>query len=55
MAQCAVWPFGVVVFSALLDQDLCLTEAVEDFPVQQLVAEAGVSEFCSDNARPSCR
>ena len=37
-----MWPEGVVVDTPLLDQDLGLTQAVEDFAVEQLVAEPGV-------------
>jgi len=39
MAQRAVWPDGVVVNAPLLEQDLGLTQTVEDFAVQQFVAE----------------
>src|SRR5690606_22376675 len=68
IAQCAVWSFRVVVLPPLLDQDLCLAEAVEDLPIQHFIAKAGVkalaitilpgrsgldvSRFCPDGADP---
>ena len=33
---------GIVVPSPVLDDDLCLGETVEDFPIEQFVAELGV-------------
>ena len=42
IAQCAVWSFRVVKRSPLLNQDLRLVEAIEDFPVQHFIAKAGV-------------
>ena len=43
--QCAMWPDGVGVDAPLLDEDLGLPEAVEDFAVQQFVPEPGVEAF----------
>ena len=37
---------GVVVLPPLLDHDLCLVQAVEDFSVEQLVAQLPVERFC---------
>ena len=37
--------FGVVVFSPLFNEDLCFTQAVEDFAIQELVAEPGIEAF----------
>jgi len=42
VAQNTVGAFRVVVFSLFFDQDLCLTRAVEDFPVQGIAAEASI-------------
>ena len=42
VAQSTVWSFGVVVFPPFFDQDLGFTQAVEDFTIQELVAEPGV-------------
>ena len=36
---------GVVVLPPLLDHDLCLVQAVEDFSVEQLVAQLPVERF----------
>jgi hypothetical protein len=38
-------PDRVVVDAPLLDQDLRLSQAVEDFAIQQLVAEPGIEAF----------
>ena len=35
VAQSTVWSDGVVVPPPLFDDDLCLFEGVEDFPIQQ--------------------
>ena len=37
-----MWADGIVVTSPALDHDLSLLQRVEDLPVQQLVAQAGV-------------
>ena len=37
-----MWTDGIVVASPALDHDLSLLQRVEDLPVQQLVAQAGV-------------
>ena len=42
VAQSTVWSDGVVVPAPLFDDDLCLFEGVEDFPIQQFVPEAGI-------------
>ena len=42
VTQSTVWSNGVVVPPPLLDDDLCLFEGVEDFPIQQFVPEAGI-------------
>ena len=42
VAQCAVWPFRVVMLPPVFDQDLRLAEAVEDLAVQKFIAEPGV-------------
>lgn len=42
VAQRAVRPDVVVVPAPPFDQDLCLAQGVEDFAVEQLVAETGV-------------
>jgi hypothetical protein len=42
VAQSALWPDCVIVASPSFDQDLGLAQRVEDLPVQQFVAEAGV-------------
>ncbi len=42
VAQRAVWSFRVVVFPPLFDQDLGLTQAVEDLPIEELIAESGI-------------
>ena len=42
VAKSAVWSFCVVVLPPLFDQDLRLGQAVEDFAVEQLIAEPGV-------------
>jgi hypothetical protein len=38
-------PNGVVVPAPLFDQHLCLLECIEDFSVQQLIAELPVEGF----------
>ena len=45
VAQSAVWSFRVVVFPPFFDQDLRLTQAVEDFTIQELIPEPGVEAF----------
>ena len=45
VAQCTVWSLGVVVFPPLFDQDLGLSQAVEDLSVKEFVPEAGVEAF----------
>jgi len=40
VAEGAVWPDSVVVPAPLFDDDLCLLERVEDFTVQELIAES---------------
>jgi len=42
VAQCGVRPFGVVVPPPALDDDFGLGQAVEDFAIEQFVAELGV-------------
>ena len=42
VAQSTVFSDGVVVPPPLFDDDLCLFEGVEDFPIQQFVPEAGI-------------
>jgi len=42
IADRGVWPDGVVVPPPALDDDLRLPQRVEDFPVEQLVAQASV-------------
>jgi hypothetical protein len=42
VSEGAVRTLGVVVTTPLLDDDLGLLQGVEDFPVQQFVAKAGV-------------
>ena len=42
IAERAVRPDGVVVFAPALDQDLRLQQRVEDFAVEQLVAQLAV-------------
>ena len=42
VAQSTVWSDGVVVPPPLFDDDLCLFEGVEDFPIQQFIPEAGI-------------
>jgi len=37
-----VWALAVIVLSPLFDDDLCLLECVEDFAVEQFVAEPSV-------------
>ena len=37
VAQFTVWSLGVVVYPPLLDQDLSLTEAVEDLAIEQFI------------------
>ena len=37
-----MWPDGVVMMSLAFDEDLCLVECVEDFSVEQFVAELTV-------------
>ena len=37
-----MWSDGVVMFTPLLDDDLCLFEGVEDFPIEQFIPEAGI-------------
>lgn len=44
-SQCAVRPDGIVVNTPLFNQDLDFAKVVEDFPVQQFVAEPGVEAF----------
>lgn len=38
-------PFGVVVFSPLLNDDAGLPEGVEDLTVEQFVTEPGIEAF----------
>ena len=45
VAQGTVWSLGVVVFPPLFNQDLRLSQAVEDLTVQQLVPESGIEAF----------
>ena len=40
-----MWSFGVVVFSPFFDQDSCFSQAVADFAVRDLVAEARFEAF----------
>jgi hypothetical protein len=42
VAQGTMWSFRVVVLPPLFNQDLRFPQAVEDFPVQQFIPEAGV-------------
>ena len=42
VTQSTVWSNGVVVPAPLFDDDLCLLQGVEDFPIQQFVPEAGI-------------
>lgn len=42
VSQGAVWPDGFVVDAPSFDQDLDFSERVEDFAVEQLIAESGV-------------
>ncbi len=42
VAQSTVWSDGVVVPPPLFDDDLCLLQGVEDFPIQQFIPEAGI-------------
>ena len=37
-----MWADGIVVTSPALDHDLSLLQLIEEFPVQQLVAQTGV-------------
>lgn len=48
LAQCTVWPLGVVVFPPLLDQDLSLTQAVEDFAIEQFISLSNVITYRTD-------
>ena len=50
VAQSTMWSFRVVLFPPLFDQDLCLTQAVEDFTVQELIPESGIEAFTEVNA-----
>ena len=45
LAKCTVWPLGVVVFPPLLDQDLSLTQTVEDFAIEQFISHSPVEVF----------
>ena len=45
VAQCTVRSLGVVVFPPLLDQDLSLTQAVEDFTVEQFIPHPPIEAF----------
>lgn len=45
VAQSTVGSFGIVVFSPVFDDNLRLTQRVENFPVQQLVAHSPVEAF----------
>ena len=45
VAQRAVWSDRVVVVSPSSDEHCCLLQSVEDFAVQQLVAELAVERF----------
>ena len=45
IAQCTVWSLGVVVFPPLLDQDLSLTQAIEDIPIEQFIPHPPVEAF----------
>jgi len=41
-AQSTVWPFVIAVFPTVFDKDLCLTQVVGEFTVQNLVSELDV-------------
>ena len=41
----AVWPFGVIEHAPLFDQYLRLAQSIEDFPVEQLIAELAVERL----------
>jgi hypothetical protein len=45
VAQSTVGSFGVVMFSPAFDNDLGLTQRIEDFAVQQLIAHPPVKAF----------
>ena len=45
VAQFTVWSLGVVVYPPLLDQDLSLTEAVEDLAIEQFIPHPPVKAF----------
>jgi hypothetical protein len=40
-----MWAFRVVVLPPFFDQDLCFSQAVEDFAIQELISEPGVEAF----------
>lgn len=42
IADRCVWPDGIVVPPPAFDDDLCLFQRVEDFPIEQLVAELSI-------------
>src|SRR4029450_7602275 len=42
IAEGVVWADGIVVTPPALDHDLSLLQRIEDLPVQQFVAQAGV-------------
>ena len=45
LSQATVWPHRVVLPLPPLDQDLCFRQRVEDFAVQQFVAQFPVERF----------
>ena len=45
IAQGTMWSFGIVVFPPLFDQDFRFPKAVEDFSVEQFIAEPGIEAF----------
>ena len=45
VAQCTMWPFGVVMVPPSFNDDLGFAKRVEDFAVQQLVAHSPVETF----------
>ena len=40
-----MWSLGVVVYPPLLDQDLSLTEAVEDYTIEQFIPHPPIETF----------
>jgi len=45
VAQGTVWSLGVLMFPPLFNQDLHLSQTVEDLTVQQFVPEPGIEAF----------